>query len=88
MIVEMGATLLYTQRMEKRIRKVASLTGQQRHSTACNRQQTLYSTMPIDFPQYAYKNTEVGGRMQGSERFTKQPFSMEIIITSFVLFNK
>jgi len=49
-------------------------------------QQTLYSTTPIDLPQYAYESMEVGGRRQGSERFTHQPFSLEIITFSFVYF--
>jgi len=49
-------------------------------------QKTLYSAMPIDFPQYAYENMEVGGRRQGSERFTSQPFSLKIITFSFLYF--
>jgi len=47
-------------------------------------QQTLHSTMSIDCIQYVYENMEVEGGMQGSDRFTSQPFSLEIITFSFV----
>jgi hypothetical protein len=83
--VEIRASLLYRPRMDRDIRKVVSLTGQQ---TLHSMQHTLYSIMPIHSPQYAYVNTEVSERQQTSKRYASQPLGLEVTATSFLHFTK